>query len=65
MGRTLKHVWEKIKCSESDFMVEEAAHDPYLDYLVPIRLHCHFQCAREAPILGVCQDMPPLRLGKE
>ena len=24
---TLKHVWEKIKCSEYDFTVEEAAHD--------------------------------------
>ena len=24
---TLKHIWEKIKCSEYDFTVEEAAHD--------------------------------------
>lgn len=23
----LKHVWEKITCSEHDFAVEEAAHD--------------------------------------
>lgn len=29
---TLKHVWEKIKCSEYDFTEEEAAHDPSITW---------------------------------